>query len=70
MNGQATIRLRKLAACCRLCAGVADVAQECIERIESFAARRGNVKTIILDARLMGEQATNTSVYSDIHYRP
>jgi hypothetical protein len=65
-----TILLHELVACCRLSAGVVeDVAQECIERIESFLARRGNVRTIILDAQLGYEDASNASVYSDIHSR-
>jgi Leucine-rich repeat (LRR) protein len=68
-NDGTTIRLHELVACCRLFAGVDDVAQECIERIESFLARRGNVQTIILEARLKGEHATNASVYSDLRRR-
>jgi hypothetical protein len=68
-NHTTTIRLHELVACCRLPAGVDDVAQECIERMESFLARRGNVRTIILDARLKGECAANASMYSDIHDR-
>jgi hypothetical protein len=46
-----------------------DVAQKCIERIESFVARRRNVRTIILDSRLSDEHASNGSVYSEIHRR-
>jgi Leucine-rich repeat (LRR) protein len=64
-----TIRLHGLVACCRLTAGVDDVAQECIERIESFLTRRGSVQTIIVDAELRFECATNASVYSDFHSR-
>jgi hypothetical protein len=64
-----TIRLHALIACCRLSAGVEDLAQLCVERIESFVKRRGNAKTIILHARLKYELATNASVYSDIHSR-
>jgi hypothetical protein len=55
--------------CCRLTAGVDDAARECVERIESFLARRGTVQTIILDARLKREHATNASVYSAFHRR-
>jgi hypothetical protein len=68
-NDGTTMRLHGLVACCRLSAGVDDVAQECIGRMESFLARRGNVRTIILDAELKGECAANASVYSDIHDR-
>jgi Leucine-rich repeat (LRR) protein len=68
-NVATTILLHKLVACCRLSADVEDVAQECIERIESFLARRGNVRTIILDTELKREYAANASVYSDIHRR-
>jgi hypothetical protein len=68
-NDATTIRLDELVACCRLSAGVDDVAQECIERIESFVKRRGNVQTIILDADLKYELASNASVYADIHDR-
>jgi hypothetical protein len=70
MNDATTICLHELVACCRLsAAGVDDVAHECIERIESFLARRGNVQTIILDTALWGDHGTNASVYSDFHRR-
>jgi hypothetical protein len=65
----ATILLHELVACCRLSVGVQDVAQECIERIKSFLARRGNVRRIILGAQLRDEHAMNTRVYSKIHHR-
>jgi hypothetical protein len=65
-NDGTTILLHELVACSRLSAGVDDVAQECIERMKSFLARRGNVRRIILDAELKGECASNSSVYSDI----
>jgi hypothetical protein len=68
-NKRTTTLLHELVACCRLSVGVEDVAQGCIERIESFLARRGKVQTIILDAPLKGEYAANASVYSDIHDR-
>jgi hypothetical protein len=65
-----TILLHELVACCRSwCAGDDDVAQECIKLLESFLARRGSVQTIILDAKLRDEHATNASVYLDIHRR-
>jgi hypothetical protein len=64
-----TILLHELVACCRLSAGVDDVAIEGIKRIESFMARRGNVQTIILRVSLRQERATNASVYSDLHRR-
>jgi hypothetical protein len=68
-NDTTTIRLQKLVACCRLSRGVDDVPQESIKRIESFLARRGNVRTVILDAHMMHEFATKASVYSGIHRR-
>jgi hypothetical protein len=68
-NDTTTIRLHELVSCCRLSEGVDDVAQECIERMESFLARRGNVLTIILESELKRECAANASVYSDIHDR-
>jgi hypothetical protein len=68
-NVGTTVRLHELIACCRLSTGVVEVAQECIERMESFLARRGNVRTIILDAKLKYDHASNLSVYSDIHRR-
>jgi hypothetical protein len=68
-NDGATILLHELVACCRLAEGVADVVQECIERMESFLSRRGNVRTIILDAELKRECAVNARMYSDIHDR-
>jgi Leucine-rich repeat (LRR) protein len=66
-NDGTTILLHELVACCRLSACVDDVAHEGIERVRSFVKRRGNVHTIILDAQLNDEQATNASVYSDFH---
>jgi hypothetical protein len=63
----ATILLHELVACCRLSAGVDDIAIEGINRVESFMKRRGSVQTIILDAQLYDEHATNASVYSDMH---
>jgi hypothetical protein len=68
-NDGTTILVHELVACCRLSAGVVDVAQECMERLESFLARRGNVRTIILDVKLKRECAINASVYSDIRDR-
>jgi hypothetical protein len=68
-NDTTTIRLHDLVECCRLSADFDDVAQEYVERIESFVKRRGNVRTVILDARLKGKYTTNASVYSDIHRR-
>jgi hypothetical protein len=68
-NGTTTVRLHELVACCRLSAGVDDVALECMKRIESFVARHSNVKTIALDAQLGYAHATNASVYSDFHRR-
>jgi hypothetical protein len=68
-NNATTILLHELVACCRLAVGVDGVAHGCIDRMESFVARRGNVQTIILDADLKGEHATNASVYSDLHRR-
>jgi Leucine-rich repeat (LRR) protein len=66
-NKRTTILLHELVECCRLSAGVDDIAQECVARIESFVARRGNVQTIILRAQLRRKRATNASVYSNIH---
>jgi hypothetical protein len=66
-NDVTTIRLRELIACCQLSVGVVNLAQECIDRIESFLARRGNVRTIIVDAELWGEDAANARRYSEIH---
>jgi hypothetical protein len=68
-NDTTAIRLHELVACCRWSGGTKGVAQEGIERIASFVKRRGNVKTIILNAQLWGQHATNASVYSDIHRR-
>jgi hypothetical protein len=68
-NESITILLHELVMCCQLCAGVDDVAQDCIERIMSFLVRRGNVRTIILGAQLKREYVANASVYSDIHDR-
>jgi hypothetical protein len=48
-------------------AAVDDVVHECTKRIESFVNRRGNVQTIVIDAQLRDEHATNASVYSDFH---
>jgi hypothetical protein len=67
-NGTTTIRLQELVACCRLSPGVDDVAQECMKRIKSFVARRGNVRTIVLNAQLK-RQGANASVYSEFHRR-
>jgi hypothetical protein len=67
-NDATIILLHELVARCRLSVGGDDVAQECIERIESFVARRGNVRTIALDAQLRHDHATNASIYSDIHH--
>jgi hypothetical protein len=70
-NDVITIRLHKLVACCWLPVGFEDVAQECIERIESFVKRRGNVRTVILYALLMywENAAEFASVYSEFHRR-
>jgi hypothetical protein len=68
-NDGTTICLHELVACCRLSAGCGDVAQEGIGRIKSFVKRRGNVRTIILDARLWYQRETNASVYSDFYRR-
>jgi hypothetical protein len=68
-NDTTTILLHMLVARYRLSAGVDDVAQECIVRMESFLVRRGNVRTIILHAPLKHGSAANASVYSDIHDR-
>jgi hypothetical protein len=69
-NDTATIRLNELIACCRRSVRVRDVAQHGIARIELFVKRRGNIQTIILDARLRGTNAKkNASVYSDFHRR-
>jgi hypothetical protein len=59
--------LHELAECCLLPAGVDDVAKECIERMESFLVRRGNVQTIILRAELWRVLDANASVYSDVN---
>jgi Leucine-rich repeat (LRR) protein len=64
-----TILLPELVACCRLSAGVDDIAIESIKRIESFVKRLSNVQKIILDAPLWGEHSTNASVYSEFHRR-
>jgi hypothetical protein len=68
-NDSTTIRLHELVACCRLSVSVDDVAQECIERVESFVKRRVNVQTIVLHAKLRGERATSASVYPNFHRR-
>jgi hypothetical protein len=67
-----TMRLLELIACCRSSAGDDDdVAQECLDRIESFLSRRGNVHTITLVANMVNGQARgrNARVYSNIHRR-
>jgi hypothetical protein len=66
-NDATTILLHELVVCCRLSDGVDGIAHECMERIESFVSRRGNVQTIILYVQVRREHATNASVYSDIH---
>jgi hypothetical protein len=63
-NVTTTIPVHELVACCRL---REDVAQECVERIESFVKRRGNVQTIIQDAQMRGEHATRASLLSKCH---
>jgi Leucine-rich repeat (LRR) protein len=70
-NDSTTIRLQELIACCpSVCyVPVDDVAQECVERVESFVKRRGNVKTIILHAQIWTEDAANVSVYPNFHRR-
>jgi hypothetical protein len=68
-NDTTTIRLHVLVACCRLSVGVDNVAQECIERIELFLARRGKVRTIILDVQLWDEHTSNRGVYSEFQRR-
>jgi hypothetical protein len=68
-NDTTTIRLHDLVACSLVGPSVDDVAPECIERIKSFVKRRGNVRTIILDAQLRRQYASNASVYSEIHRR-
>jgi outer membrane receptor for monomeric catechols len=66
-NNTTTVLLHQLVALCRSSAGVDDIAIESIKRIESFVKRRGEVQTIILDAKLYDRYATNANVYSDIH---
>jgi hypothetical protein len=67
-NDATTILLHELIACCRLSAGVEDVAQESInKRIEAFLARRGAVHTIILVVQLKGAHEANASVYAKLH---
>jgi Leucine-rich repeat (LRR) protein len=64
------ILLHELAALCLPWPWTVDsVTQECIERVESFLARRGNVKTIIMDAQLCFMDACFFPVFSEIHRR-
>jgi Leucine-rich repeat (LRR) protein len=67
-NHTTTMSVDWLVACCRSSTGAGDVAQECTKRIELFLARRGEVHTIIINARQFSENTTtNASVYPKLH---